>query len=191
MDVNNAFLNGDLKEVVYMSQPPGFIDPSKHSHVCKLQKALYGLKQASRAWFRKLKQALLTWGFKVLVSDNSLFIFTHNGDMILLLVSIDDILIMGNNSTIIKKVMDDLNKCFALKTLDFVGYFVGFEVHCDKSGIFLTLSKYIYDILKKANCQILRVAPLLCVLAINLLVIMAHCLNIHLYTRVSLELSNI
>ena len=85
--------------------------------MCKLQKALYGLKQAPQAWFDKLKQALLSWGFKGLVSDNSLFIFNHKGDMIFLLVYVDDILITGKNSTLIKQVMDDLNKTFALKTL--------------------------------------------------------------------------
>ena len=55
--------------------------------------------------------------------------------MIFSLVYVDDILIMGYNSTIIKKAMDDLNKHFALKTLGFVGYFLGFEVHAIMTGL--------------------------------------------------------
>ena len=151
VDVNNAFLNGELHEVVYMSQPAGFVDPSKPDHVCIFRKALYGLKQAHRAWFVKLKQTLITWGFKVSVSDSSLFIFTYKRDMIFLLVYVDDILLTGNNPALIKRVIDDLNQCFALKTLGSVGYFPGFEVHRDKTGILLTQSKYISDLLKKAN----------------------------------------
>ena len=159
VDLNNAFLNGELQEVVYMSQPAGFVHPSKPDHVCKLQKALYGLKQAPRAWFDKLKQTLLTWGFQVSTSDSSLFIFSHDGNMIFLLVYVDDILITGNSTVLINKVMHDVNKCFALKTLGSIGYFIGFEVHRDKTRILLTQSKYISDLLKKANMAYAKSCP--------------------------------
>ncbi|GKG21410.1 retrovirus-related pol polyprotein from transposon TNT 1-94, partial [Tanacetum coccineum] len=59
MDVKIAFLNGKLKEEVYVSQPEGFIDPDRPNHVYRLKKALYGLKQAPRAWYDTLSKFLL------------------------------------------------------------------------------------------------------------------------------------
>lgn len=73
VDVNNAFLNEELQENVYMRQPQGFEDKNQPTHVCKLHKALYWLKQAPKAWFDKLKESLLLWGFNHNKYDSSLF----------------------------------------------------------------------------------------------------------------------
>jgi hypothetical protein len=73
IDVKSAFLNGKISELVYVEQPPGFEDPTKPNHVYKLSKALYGLKQAPRAWYERLRDLLLSKGFKIGKVDTTLF----------------------------------------------------------------------------------------------------------------------
>nr|GFC14894.1 hypothetical protein [Tanacetum cinerariifolium] len=63
MDVKTAFLNGNLREEVYVSQPDGFVDADNPNHVYKLKKALYGLKQAPRSWYDMLSSFLLSQDF--------------------------------------------------------------------------------------------------------------------------------
>nr|GEZ70862.1 retrovirus-related Pol polyprotein from transposon TNT 1-94 [Tanacetum cinerariifolium] len=78
MDIKTAFLNGELKEEVYVSQPEGFVDPDHPTHVYRLKKALYGLKQAPRAWYDTLSRFLLDnnffKGLKVSQSPGGIFI---------------------------------------------------------------------------------------------------------------------
>jgi hypothetical protein len=64
MDVKSAFLNGELKEEVYVKQPPGFVVTGEEGKVLRLRKALYGLRQAPRAWNAKLDSTLKEMGFK-------------------------------------------------------------------------------------------------------------------------------
>ncbi|GKD86417.1 retrovirus-related pol polyprotein from transposon TNT 1-94, partial [Tanacetum coccineum] len=73
MDVNTAFLNGKLKEEVYVSQPESFVDPDHPTHVYRLKKALYGLKQAPRAWYDTLLRFLLDNKFSKGAVDPTLF----------------------------------------------------------------------------------------------------------------------
>lgn len=84
-----------------MAQPPGFVDNSYHSHVCKLCKAIYGLKQAPSAWYNELLKFLLTFSFVNTQFDTSLFIYSHGHITIILLVFVDDIIVTGSSSSAI------------------------------------------------------------------------------------------
>ena len=81
-----------------MHQPDGFEDLTSPNYVCRLCKALYGHRQAPRAWFEKLRIALLQWGFNNSQVDSSLFFIRKNNNILLLLVYVDDILITGDSS---------------------------------------------------------------------------------------------
>ena len=105
----------------------------------------------TQVWFTKLCSALLRWGFKGYTSDNFLFIKYQGFDVLFLLVSVDDILISCNNHSLINKTISQLNSTFALKALGSVNYFLGFEVFQDSTGLYLTQSKYIVDLLKKLD----------------------------------------
>jgi hypothetical protein len=82
MDVKSAFLNGPIKEEVYVEQPLGFEDSEYPNHVYKLSKTLYGLKQAQRAWYECLRDFLITNGFKVGKADPTLFTKTIAKDLL-------------------------------------------------------------------------------------------------------------
>ena len=95
IDINNAFLYGDLKETMFMPQPPG-LESANHSLVCKLNKVIYGLKQAPRSWFHKLSATLSSLGFSSTKSDSSLFVNFHKTHTMMVLIYVDDIIYHRN-----------------------------------------------------------------------------------------------
>lgn len=157
LDVNNAFLNGYLQETVFMKQPEGFEDSMKPTHVCKLVKALYGLKQAPRAWFDRLRDTLLSWGFQSSKCHVSLFYLKNNSLTVFILIYVDDILVTGNDPTFLSQFVSKLSTMFSLKDLGSLSYFVGIEVQRNNCGMFLSQEKYISDLLdrfKMTNCVV-------------------------------------
>ncbi|XP_021735700.1 geraniol 8-hydroxylase-like [Chenopodium quinoa] len=150
MDVQNAFLHGDLAEEVYMKFPPGF-ESSDPSLVCRLRKSLYGLKQAPRCWYAKLTTALKRYGFIQSYSDYSLFTYTNGNTQINVLVYVDDLIISGNDSAALKAFKAYLSDCFKMKDLGSLKYFLGIEVARSPSGLFLCQRKYTLDIISETG----------------------------------------
>jgi hypothetical protein len=99
MDVKSAFLNGPIKEEVYVEQPPGFEDSEYPNHVYKISKALYGLKQAPRAWYEYLRDFLITNSFKVGQADSTLFTKTIAKDLFICQIYVDDIIFGSTNKS--------------------------------------------------------------------------------------------
>ena len=92
MDVKSAFLNGYINELVYVEQPPGFEDERKPNHVYKLRKVLYGLKQSPRARYERLRDFLLSKGFKMGKVDTTLFTKKLGNDLFVVQIYVDDII---------------------------------------------------------------------------------------------------
>nr|GEZ76342.1 copia protein [Tanacetum cinerariifolium] len=92
MDVKTAFLNGNLREEVYVCQPDGFVDQDNPNHVYKLKKALYGLKQAPHAWYDMLSSFLISQDFSKGSVDPTVFIRRNGNDLLLVQIYVDDII---------------------------------------------------------------------------------------------------
>lgn len=150
MDVHNAFLHGDLKEEVYMKLPQGFkaLGPNK---VCRLHKALYGLRQAPRCWFQKLTDALKSFGFLHSYADYSLFVYSKGNVELRVLIYVDDLLICGNDIDFLTKFKAHLGRCFRMKDLGKLKYFLGIEVGRGAEGFMLTQRKYTLDLVAEVG----------------------------------------
>ncbi|KAJ0587500.1 putative RNA-directed DNA polymerase [Helianthus annuus] len=151
LDVNNAFLHGDLDEEIYMSPPPGMTLPS--NQVLKLQKSLYGLKQASRQWYGKLSTVLKSKGYVRSSNDYSLFTKSMGTSTVHVAIYVDDILVTGNNHDEISALKDFLHSTFQIKDLGFLNYFLGMEVLHHSDGILMTQRKFATDLLKDFNAS--------------------------------------
>ncbi|QHO24819.1 Copia protein [Arachis hypogaea] len=147
LDINTAFLHGDLDKEVYMKIPPG-LAVSQPDLVCKLQKSLYGLKQASRQWNIKLTQTLVDAGYKQIFDDHSLFIKKQSESFTTILVYVDDLVLTGNEIGEINSIKQDLDDKFKIKDLGDLKYFLGMEVARSNFGIHIYQRKYTMDLLR-------------------------------------------
>ncbi|GJS63824.1 putative ribonuclease H-like domain-containing protein, partial [Tanacetum coccineum] len=151
MDVKSAFLYGQIEEEVYVCQPPGFEDPDHPDRVYKVVKALYGLHQAPRAWYDTLATYLLSNGFQRGKIDQTLFIKSQKGHILLVQIYVDDI-IFGSTK---KELCDEFEKLmkdkFQMSSMGELTFFLGLQVQQKKKGIFISQDKYVHEILKKFN----------------------------------------
>ena len=152
--MKTAFLHGDLEEEIYMEQHEGFIDKGNDQLVCKLKKSLYGLKQAPRQWYKKFDSFMTDHGYSRTTSDHCVFVKKYpDGNFIILLLYIDDILIVGQDMSKISKLKSELSKSFAMKYLGPAKQILGIRIVRDRSLglIWLSQENYIKKVLEMFN----------------------------------------
>jgi hypothetical protein len=149
MDMKSAFLNGPIKEEVYVEQPPSFEDSQYPSHVYKLSKVIYGLKQAPRAWYECLRDFLITNGFKVGKVDPTLFTKTISKDLFICQIYVDDIMFGSTKKSSCEEFSRIMIQKFKMSMMGELKYFLGFQIKQLREGTFIYQTKYIQDILKK------------------------------------------
>lgn len=146
--MSNAFLHGVLEEDVYMRQPPGFKDDSRKDHICKLQKAIYGLRQSTRAWFRRLRDFLVSVGFKESISDQSLFIYSKDEVVAYFLVYVDNMVLTSSSDQFVEEIIKKLGNEFALKDLGVLGFFLGIHLKQLHNGdVLISQEQYLATLL--------------------------------------------
>ena len=137
-DIKSAYLNSELKEVVYVEMPHGYAEDGK---VCRLLKGLYGLKQAASAWQKTFLNAVTEMGFQQSDADPCLYLkgnLLHGGAA--LTTHVDDIHVFGQSLRIVKRVKRLLASRFDLEDQGDAAFYLGIEIHRDRKAKILSLS---------------------------------------------------
>ncbi|CAL0299836.1 unnamed protein product [Lupinus luteus] len=150
LDINTAFLHGELKERVYMRVPFG-VHVEDHKLVCKLEKSIYGLRQASRQWHDKLTGVLIHSGYVKSNADYSMFIKAFGSNFTAILIYVDDLILTGNDILEIDRMKHLLNSEFSIKDLGNLKFFLGMEIARSAEGILLYQRKYTLDLLQETG----------------------------------------
>ena len=155
MDVPTAFLNGELEEEIYMSQPEGYVKEGEEELVCKLNKSIYGLKQSSRCWFNTIDEFLENSAYTKSSSDPCIYIKREGEDIMLIALYVDDLIPASNSKSMLHREKAALQQRFEMKDLGEVHYCLGIQVERDKDNKRMKLhqAQYLTNMLEKFGMQ--------------------------------------
>jgi len=151
MDIKGAYLNGTLKEHVYMQQPEGFTDGT--GQVCLLIKTLYSLKQAGCEWNIELDMKLKRRGYACLRSDPCAYILRIGEEFAIITVWVDDLLLFATTIRLMNKMKSDIKAEWEVTDLGEPSKIVGIEITMSKDSIAISQRRYIESILKKEGLE--------------------------------------
>ena len=147
LDVKNAFLQGFLKEELYMKQPEGMKESP--GLVCKLNRALYGLKQASNAWNSRFDSFVKSAKFVQSTEDRCLYTKFENGHKLYLLLYVDDVILASDSPVMIKETKALLMNEFRMTDLGRLHHFLGIQITFSNGGLALSQSHFFRDVLER------------------------------------------
>ncbi|GJW63838.1 retrovirus-related pol polyprotein from transposon TNT 1-94 [Tanacetum coccineum] len=149
MDVKTAFLNGELREVVYVSQLEGFVYQDKTNHVYRLKKAFYGLKQAPRVWYYMLSSFLLSQEFFKGAVDPTLFTRKAGRNILLVQIYVDNLIFAFTSPAMCDEFAKVMTFKFKMLMMEKMSFFLGLQISQSSRGIFINQSNYALEIIKK------------------------------------------
>ncbi|KAL8145756.1 hypothetical protein AgCh_003778 [Apium graveolens] len=153
LDVKIAFLNGEIKEEVYVNQPEGYAKQGQEHMVYKLSKPLYELRQAPRAWYSKLNKCLLDLGFERCPYQHAIYTRRTGGETLIVGVYVDDLLVTGTSKMLIERFKTQMGEFFEMSDLGQLSYYLGIEVEQGAGYIKLKQTGYGKKILEKAGLK--------------------------------------
>ena len=155
MDVKIAFLNGELDEEIYMTQPMGFEVKGQERKVCKLKRSIYGLKQSSRQWYFRFHDSIISHGFEMIEEDHFVYLKRSKKSVLILSLYVDDILIARNDMDSIVATKKWLFSTFEMKDMGEAHFVLGIEIVRDHSKKLMGLSQetYIKNILERFRME--------------------------------------
>nr|GEX30750.1 copia protein [Tanacetum cinerariifolium] len=148
MNMKTAFLNGNTRVEVYVSQSDGFVGQDNPNHVYKLKKALYGLKQAPRIWYDILSSFLISQDFSKGSVDPISFIRRNGNDLLLVQIYVDDIIFVASTPELCDLFAKLICSKFKMSMMGKISFFLGLQISQSPKGIFINQSKYTLESLK-------------------------------------------
>lgn len=156
VDVKITFLNGDLEEEIYMTQPEGYMVPKQDNKACKLVKSLYRLRQALKQWHEKFDNTLISNGYTVNESEMCVYSKLSKESRVIICLYIDDMLIFETNLKVVKNTKKFLFFKFDMKDLGEADVILGIKILRTPRELMLNQSHYMKKILEKfghSNCS--------------------------------------
>ena len=152
-DVKSSFLNGYIEEEFYIEKPEGYQLKDNPKNVYKLKKALYGLKQAPRSWYYRLDKYLQEKGFKKGIVDTNVYIKSEGGNLLVVLVYVDDIIFGYTNDSSVQWFSNSMQYKFEMSMIGELSFFIGLHIIHSSEGLFLSQEKYLKEMLNRFQME--------------------------------------
>ena len=137
MDVKSAYLNGNLKEEIYMELPPGFNIPE--GMVLKLNKAVYGTKQGRRVWYKNVKAELKRMGYDRTKADHVVFVCYQDSVVSIIVLYINDFTLVCKDINVILRNKEALKAAYNMTNLGKLMYILSMHIKRDHKARWIEL----------------------------------------------------
>jgi hypothetical protein len=141
----------EIKETVFMQQPPSFINAQHSGKVLCLHKVLYDLRQAPRAWNVKLDKSLLELSFRCCVAEHGMYTHGDGEHQLITGVYVDDLIITSGNLSMLNKFKEEMQRMFKMSDIGSLSYYLRIKVHQRAAGITISQGAYVEKVLDKAG----------------------------------------